>query len=284
MLENQVSSTAMLVNQLRAEHQAAAFGPRILVDPVAVAFGKQFEGASPLAAYRTLSKPSLDMLQSTLVLRSRWTEEVLCEVAGQEYCQYALLGAGFDTFAYRQPAWAHEISIFEIDHPMTQAAKRQVLKSAGYSIPTNVHFCQIDFQQMSLHNALAATPFRFDVPTVFSWLGVTQYITHAAFRATLEFVLSLPSPSTIVFSFIATDDVLSEVDRQMGVNIERPVAASGEPWISRYTPDDLQQSLRDMGFSTVDYLCPEIAQARYFRNRHDELRAPRVEQLMRATI
>lgn len=284
MWDHQPSSTAIFVNQLRAEHQLADAEPKILVDPVVVDFARLFQNATALDAFAEMSQASLDMLRSTLVCRSRFVEDTLRDFAAQEFCQYGLLGAGFDTFAYRRPAWAEEIPIFEIDHPMTQAAKRAVLEDAGCQIPPNVHFCQIDFQTQTLREALSPTPFAFDTPTVFSWMGVTQYITHAAFRATLDFVLSLPRSTTIVFSFIATDDVLNEDDRAMVVDIEGPVAVEGEPWISRYNPIQLKTLLCDMGFSDVFHLAPETAQEQYFGTRTDRLEAPRVEQLIRATV
>ena len=284
MRDHQASSTAIFVNQLRAEHQLTDAAPKILVDPVVVAFAKQFDKSSALDAFAGLSQASLDMLRSTLVCRSRFVEDTLCDFAARESCQYGLIGAGFDTFAYRQPVWAQTMPIFEIDHPMTQAAKRNVLQDAGCQIPRNLHFCQIDFRTQSLWEALSTTPFAFDIPTVFSWMGVTQYIPHAAFRATLEFVLSLSRSTTIVFSFIATDDVLNDEDRAMVRNIEGPVAVEGEPWISRYHPEQLMSLLFEMGFSTVYHLTPEIAHSRYFGPRNDRLAAPRVEQLIGATV
>jgi len=81
-----------------------------------------------------------------------------------------------------------------------------------------------------------------------------------------------------------SDSYLSEEDSQLIAEFERPAAARGEPFLSRFDPDELQQLLRDMGFSSVYHLSPEVAQERYFVDRDDGLSAIRAEQLMRATV
>ena len=284
MHKKQVSSTAILTNEVRASHQSTASYPKVLADPVAVEFSKHFEGSPALAAFSMLSKPLLAVLESALVLRNRYAEDVFQEVASRANCQYAILGAGFDTFAFRQPDWAAKTPIIEIDHPTTQDAKREILVETGYSLPENLILCPIDFRTTSLHDALSATSFDFEVPTVFSWLGVTQYIAQDAIRSTLEFVLTLPASTTIVLSFIPPGSMLSDEDRGYVETFEIPAAAKGEPFISRFQPKELQDSIREMGFSEVYHLTPEVAQERYFMNRDDNLKAPVLEQLIRATV
>jgi methyltransferase (TIGR00027 family) len=284
MDRREVSSTAILTNEIRASHQTTASEPKILTDPVAIEFSKQFAGSSALTAFRMLPQSLLTVIESALVLRSRYSEDVLEEISSQGDCQYVILGAGFDTFAYRQPAWAMEIPIFEIDHPTTQEAKREIIEEAGYTLPANLNFCPIDFGTTSLHDALSETSFSFEVPSVFSWLGVTQYVTDDAIRSTLEFVLTLPASTTIVLSFIPPGSILSEEDRKHIETFEKPAAARGEPFVSRFEPEDLQSLIRGMGFSDVYHLTPSAAQELYFLLRDDGLRAPELEQLIKATV
>jgi methyltransferase (TIGR00027 family) len=284
MAEKQTSSTAIFTTMLRAVHQTTDSEPKILIDPVSVILAKQFEGSAAWAAFGTLPQPLLRMTRAALVLRNRFAEDVLQEVVSDGKGQYVILGAGFDTFAYRQPPWAQKLPIFEVDHPVTQESKRTVLTDAKISIPENLHFCPIDFQQTSLQGALAETPFELDVPSVFSWLGVTQYITQTAIQSTLEFIHSLPRSSTVVFSFLPTDKVLGEEDRHVLAEIDRLATARGEPFVSRFDPEDLQQLLRDIGFESIYHLLPEVTQERYFMDRADGLTAVKGEQLMRATV
>jgi O-methyltransferase involved in polyketide biosynthesis len=159
-----------------------------------------------------------------------------------------------------------------------------VLDEANISIPDNLHFCLTDFQRESLADDLAKTSFDFNTPSVFSWLGVTQYLSDAAIRSTRQFIQSLPQSSTVVFSFLPTDISLPEGDRHLLTEIDRLATASGDPFLSRFTPEDIQQLLRTMGFGSVYHLLPEEAQERYFKNRADELVPIRAEQLIRATL
>ncbi len=284
MTEKQTSNTAIFTAMLRALHQTCDSEPKVLVDPVSVIFARQFEASAAWATYSALPNTMLRQGRSSISLRNRYAEDVLQEVTGQGKCQYVILGAGFDTFAYRQPTWAHMTSIFEIDHPATQKTKRKVLIDAEISIPENLYFCPLDFQKISLRTALAESSFEFDVPAVFSWLGVTQYLTHSAILETLSFIQSLPRLSTAVFSFLPTDEVLDEEDIQLIADIDRRASDGGEPFISRFDPQALQLLLHDIGFKTVYHLRPEVAQERYFMDRTDGLKASSVEQLMRATV
>lgn len=109
--------------------------------------------------------------------------------------QYVMLGAGLDTFAYRQPPWANGLRIFEVDYPATQRWKRRRLAEAGITVPSNLRFVAVNFEKEALATALSRAGVDPAAPAFFSMLGVSQYLTEAAFDETLRFVLSMPSPS-----------------------------------------------------------------------------------------
>jgi methyltransferase (TIGR00027 family) len=201
---------------------------------------------------------------------------------GRGLSQYLILGAGLDTFAYRQPNWAKAITIFEIDHPATQRHKRERLAKSGIAPPDNLSFVPVDFETTSLRDALRATHFAFDRATFCSWLGVTQYLTMAAIEAMLDFILSLAPASEIVLSFVLPQDSLSGIEADAVATAAAKSAEVGEPWLSRFDPSDLALLLRRIGFSEVVHLTPEEAYKRYLRDRRDGLAARRGEQLMRA--
>ena len=101
--------------------------------------------------------------------------------------QYLSLGAGYDTFPYRQPAWAGTLRIFEVDQSPTQQEKRAKLHAAGIPIPPNVEFVPVDFEVTSLSDGLHASSFDFSQPTFISWLGVMVYLSQAAAAAVFRF-------------------------------------------------------------------------------------------------
>jgi methyltransferase (TIGR00027 family) len=284
MREGQRSRTAVLPAVLRAAHQTLDGDPKILLDHIAGGLVEALLRDDPQAAPDELQTPLMKRLRAVFVVRSRYAEDVLEEVSRRGVGQYVILGAGLDTFAYRQPPWARGIRVFEVDHPATQEWKCQLLRRAGIQAPEHLRFCPIDFETTSLPEALRAVSFDLRTPTFFSWLGVTQYLTEAAIALTLEFVLSLPSGSGIVFSFLVPEDLLETNLRQELTSIAETAASSGEPWITRLEPTVLRRRLVQMGFSSVYHLTPESADEHYFHGRSDGLRAPLGEQLMRAIV
>src|SRR5262249_22024613 len=144
--------------------------------------------------------------RSHVVLRSRVAEDRLADAVARGVRQYVVLGAGFDTFAYRQPDWASGLRIFEVDHPESQAAKFAALASAGVTVPRNVTFVPVDFERESLAHALSAARFDAARPAFVSWLGVMVYVDAAAAASVFRMVASLPASSEIVFTFAPRRD------------------------------------------------------------------------------
>src|SRR5262245_12649952 len=186
---------------MRAIHQTDDDEPKILSDSIAPRLvdttGGDDEWLAPI-----LGHPFAKQWRAGFLIRNRYAEDCLAECVDRGAEQYAIIGAGLDTFAFRQPPWARSLRIYEIDHPATQRRKRERLAAARIGVPSNVEFVPTDFEGNSLGDAVRAGDFDLDAKTFCSWLGVTQYLTPDAIRATLEFVLSLPPSSEIVFSFI----------------------------------------------------------------------------------
>jgi len=215
-----------------------------------------------------LDAPGARALRSHVVLRSRYAEDRLAEAVQRGLRQFLVLGAGFDTFAYRQPAWAHDLRIFEVDQPASQQAKRARLEASGLAIPSNLTFVAADFEHRTLHDILVDGGVDISQPTFISWLGVTVYLTEPAIDAVFRFVASLPASSEIVFTFYSKDPG--------GLRpLEERVAELGEPFKTWFEPADLDAKLRGFGFSEVTFLMPEQAAARYFPEpRPDNLPPP----------
>ncbi|HEU0054704.1 MAG TPA: class I SAM-dependent methyltransferase, partial [Longimicrobium sp.] len=196
------SKTAHGVAVLRAAHLVIDGEPPVLNDTVAARlFGGDVE-AKIRARADEMQTPESRGLRSAVVLRSRFAEDTLRDAVEDGVEQYVLLGAGVDTFAYRQPSWARGLTIIEVDHPASQAGKRAALAGAGIEIPPNVRFADIDFERETLAHGLARRGVDTAKRTFFSWLGVMQYLTREAIEATLRTVLSFPKGSAVVSTFV----------------------------------------------------------------------------------
>ncbi len=282
MEQTQRSRTIEIPAIMRALHQTADDDPKILTDPIASRLIDVDDDRGWLAAL--LNHPFAKQWRAGFALRARYAEDCLAEGVQQGARQYVILGAGLDSFAYRQPPWAGSLRIYEVDHPITQQWKRDRLRAADIAIPSNLTFVPTDFESASIPEALGAARFVFGSQTLCSWMGVTQYLTLDALEAMFRFVLSLPPSSEIVFSFILPQEEVSGVEAEALMIAARRAGQVGEPWLSRFRADELALKLRSMGFSQIFHLTPEEAGRRYFRNRKDGLKERRGEQLMRAIV
>lgn len=277
------SDTAVLTATLRAAHQLIDDDPRIVDDPIAVGLVEDASCEHIRARRAALFSPALMVPRAAVLLRSRYAEDLLAQAVERGVGQFVILGAGLDTFAYRQPAFARRLQIYEIDHPATQAWKRGRLAAVGIAAPDNLHWAPIDFERHTLTAVLREAGFDTSLPAFFSWLGVTQYLTLPAIDATLKVVAALPSPSTIVLSFMLPDTDLPSEEAAAARAVAKDAASTGEPWLTRIRPQELAVRLSQLGFRDVVHLTPDEANARYFAGRRDGLRAPHVAQLMSAT-
>jgi methyltransferase (TIGR00027 family) len=190
-------------------------------------------------------------LRFFLAARSRRAEDELAAAVAAGVGQYVVLGAGLDTFAYRNPHPPDRLRVFEVDHPATQAWKRERLAAAGVEPPASLTYVPVDFETQTLPERLAASGFRMDAPAYFSWLGVTMYLARATVLGTFGFVASRPEGSSITFDYLIPPSSLSLVGRVFMHLRAWRVALAGEPWRSYFAPDELAGELRAMGFTRV---------------------------------
>lgn len=270
-LEGKPSRTALRVAMLRAVHQLLD-DPLVLDDPIALpVLGQEMEADLREDPF-LYNDPMSRSLRGSVVVRSRFAEDELARAVAGGVRQYVVLGAGLDTFAYRNPFEAAGLRVFEIDHPSTQRWKRDCLQDAGIAIPENLTFAPIDFEQGTLAQGLADVGFRADLPTCFSWLGVTMYLTESAIMDTLGFVASLPKHSSISFDFRVPLSLLDPIQRVMAEVMAQGAATLGEPWISNFDPAWLCQQVLGLGFSEAQTFEPDELNRRYLHQRKDGLR------------
>jgi methyltransferase (TIGR00027 family) len=206
-----------------------------------------------------------------VVVRTRHAEDALEAAVQRGVRQYVLIGAGFDSFLVRQPLFARDIEVFEIDHPATQAMKRRRLEACGAAIPPNVRFVPADLATEPLASVLARCGFSRTVPAFFSWLGVTIYLTRETNLATLAGIAESSAPdSEVVFTYIdqrALEDGSSDTMGRM----RAARAAENEPWVSGFDPATLADDMRVLGLELVEDLGSSGLSERYLAGRTDGL-------------
>ncbi len=116
--------------------------------------------------------------------------------------QYVILGAGMDTFAFREGEFLAKHQVFEVDHPLTQKDKIERITRAGWSVPDNLTFVPVDFTKDNLAERLTASGFDPSAKSFFSWLGVTYYLSTEAIDTMLAALSELCADgSTLVFDY-----------------------------------------------------------------------------------
>ena len=265
------SRTAHVVALSRAAHQLFDL-PRVFEDPVAVSIVGPKDIAELRAAESRFKHRYSRYLRAFLVARSRLAEDALGEAVARGVRQYVVLGAGLDTFAYRNPHAATGLRVFEVDHPATQEWKRRLISQAHLKAPGSLVYVPVNLESEQLAERLVANGFRTAEPAFFSWLGVTMYLSQEAIQETLRFVVKAPISSAIVFDYV-TAPPRWDLLRRWGMKVlMRRVAAAGEPWQTFFSPEQLHGELRRLGFATVrDFGRAEI-NTRYFEHAGARLR------------
>lgn len=253
------SRTALATALMRAAH--TRLDPHPLIDDP---WGDRLVPEAVRAAIMDQS-----MLQSraypNVITRTRYAEDALRRSLDHGVVQYVLIGAGFDSFVLRRPAFSAQLQIFEIDFPSTQALKLERIAECGITLPGPAHFIAADLSQESVAAALARAPYRTDRLTFFSWLGVTMYLTREANLATLKSVAGCAPPgSELVFTYL--DERLFQARSEAFRELERRVASVGEPFLSGFKPAALGADLAECGLELVEDLSGAEVAARYDRD------------------
>jgi methyltransferase (TIGR00027 family) len=207
-----------------------------------------------------------------MAARSRYAEDLLAGAAQAGVEQYAILGAGLDTFALRNPFPA--LRVFEVDFPATQEWKRSMLVDAGFAAPANLTFVPLDFEHKTLADGLAESGFDANSPAFFGWLGVVPYLTLDAFRSTLAAIARLPAGTGVAFDYALSPELFSPDRRKVFDALAERVAAAGEPFKLFFTPEQLENELRSAGFARIEQADSDQLNERYFRGRADGLALP----------
>src|SRR5271154_2276578 len=284
MIEARPSRTALRVAMRRAAHQLFD-SPKVLDDPIAMPI------IGPRAAEK-LKTESPDAfgkfglgLRAFMVARSRYAEDALARSVARGAAQYVILGAGLDTFAYRNPYAESALHIFEVDFPATQEWKRRNLKEAGIAIPPSVTYAPVDFEHQTLAEGLRLAGFDATKPAFFSWLGVTMYLTDEAIASTFSLIASAPPGGGVAFDYAVPLRSLSWMGRIAMRAMMRRGAAAGEPFVTFFEPGTLKARLLGIGFHGIEDLGADEINARYFTGRSDKLRVVgRLGRLMSAEL
>jgi methyltransferase (TIGR00027 family) len=261
------SRTAVLTAVARALH--AEEPSPVLSDQLALALAGKDADALIATLRAELPEQALLEFARWVAVRARVPEDLVERAAAEGVPQYVILGAGLDSFAYRRGDLLDWLRVFEVDHPGSQEWKRRRLEELEIGTPPNLVFAPVDFEHQTLRDCLETAGFDFGAPAIFSWIGVTMYLTLDAIRSTLATVVSCPASTQIALTYNLPRTELTGIALQTSKTVARITEAMGEPIITRLTPAEAEQLLRESGFTDVAHIGSDEARDLYFADRPD---------------
>jgi methyltransferase (TIGR00027 family) len=219
--------------------------------------------------------------RAAVCTRSRYAEDRL---AAGAFTQYVILGAGLDSFAWRRPDLLGSLTVFEVDHPASQAWKLERVRELGLPLSDSQVFVPVDFEVGSVQDVLGPAGFDWAQPAMFCWTGVAPYLTAQAIESTLRTIAAAAPGSEVVFSYLAEDAALDDAGTEYA-RIYTPIAASvGEPLQPGWPVSEIERLISRCGLKVVDHPARADLQRRYFAGRTDGLRPYTFETLVAARV
>lgn len=272
------SVTALLAAAARAAHLIVDQAPPLFADTAAYAllgeYAEEFVGHH--RAYG--DHPLLAGARVGVTTRSRYTEARLASADG--IGQYVILGAGLDSYAHRG---GEGIRVFEVDHPSTQRWKRARVADAGLATG-NVTYVPVDLETEPLADALVEHGFDPSRPAMFSWLGVTMYLTREAITETLTTIAAFAPGTEIVLDTMLPAERRDEAG-QLYIDLLAPAFAErGEALRTFLTPEEVAAVLAECGYTTLDQAGQRASVDASLWDRADALRPAELSSLTHARL
>lgn len=242
--------TAVRTALWRALHVELDPPPHVLDDVVGL---KLVQPESDWRSRGDMHPEGTRSFRASIVARARFLDDLVVERAAAGVRQYVILGAGLDSFAQRHPEVG--VDVFEIDQPGTQEWKRRRLAEEGY--PIGQRFVPVDFESgQSWWETLQANGFDASAPAVVSSTGVSMYLTREATEAVLRHVAALAHGSALAMTFMLPLELLDAAEGPMLAGVEAQARASGTPFISHYSPDEMVAMCESAGFTSARVIVP----------------------------
>ena len=257
----------------RALESAQPEGRRLFHDPFAAMFVRGHLRRVVQCSANPILGPLLQRIidcfwpgaRSSGVARTRLIDDWIIASIANGAQQLVLLGAGFDSRAWRMPVLAG-LPTFEVNHSTTATEKHRLVVAVAAERPDVVSVA-LDFDRDLLPDALAAAGFDPRRHATVVWEGVTNYLTAEAVRSVLGWVGNLAADSTLIFTYVHRGVLADPTSFKGAEKILRTVASAGEPWTFGFVPETLPQCLRAHGLRLVEDLSADDYRARYFGSK-----------------
>ena len=264
------SMTAAIMAFHRALEMTLPPDQRICHDPLAVSFlpvewAQLLGNREQLLAFMAEKARQFPGVNGAIVARVRFIDDAVTAMLADGLRQLVILGAGYDTRAYRLDGLETPTIVFELDDPVTQADKRAKLESAVGGLPGHVRFVPLDFTTDPLDERLAEAGYDPHQTSLFILEGLVPYLSREAFTAILS-VIAQPAAVRrgVVFDYLPPSVVDGTCPWEEGKNMFREVRSHGERFRLGFENDALERLLTEKGFTVLDNINAPDLRRRYF--------------------
>jgi methyltransferase (TIGR00027 family) len=255
MKASRSSKTAAQMALSRALETRAPAGARICEDPLAERF---LDRRYKLLLARPVRGGVAWLIERLfpghhhyVLARTRTFDDFLSEQLAAGARQLVILGAGYDSRAYRFASQLRDVAVFEVDHPATSRAKRAKLEAILGAVPAHVRFVPVDFNRDRLDQRLVDSGYRADLRSIFLWEGTVPYLTADAVDDTLRFVAASASGSKLIFDYVLRSVLDGTCDLRGAATEHSRMRRTPEPFVFGIAADDVTRFLTERGFTDV---------------------------------
>ena len=290
MKTQEASNSAAIIAAHRAFDSAKPVAERICYDP----YAKQFAGPSftvigemdmPAETALELFNALVPGFHEFFLARTRYIDDILKECIADGLEQLVILGAGYDSRAYRFKEIKEQAIVFEVDHPATQQVKMERVKDTFGELPGHVHYIPVDFQKENLADHLSVHGYDRNKKTFFIWEGVTMYIEADAVDAVLDYISSDSGPgSSVIFDFTTPDVITGDCERPEAKAWLKRSHEKGEPLMFGVATNALKDFLAARGFREVNFIGRDFFNNTYFKGIHSEREVTPILLIAYATV
>ena len=290
MKSQEPSRSAGIIAAHRAIESSRDESQRICYDPFARNFlpaGFTVIGPHDISEQDALAlfKAIVPGFHEFFIARTRYIDDHLQACIDKGLEQLVILGAGYDSRAYRFDALVHQIKVFEVDHPATQEAKKTKVLERLKALPAHVSYIPVDFIKEDFQTGLFANGYDRQLKTLFIWEGVTMYVDSDTVEKTLDFIANnVGNGSSLIFDYTYPEVLAGTFERKEAKEWLRITQNSDEPLVFGISQDNIESFLATRGFSNVVSVSSEYFNAAYFTGVNQDRESTPVLSIAQAQI
>ncbi|MCK9150829.1 SAM-dependent methyltransferase [Methanobacterium alcaliphilum] len=253
----------------KSENERICYDPYAIhfISPEIIKFGKEHPEEAKLKVEQM--EQFLPGLSSSIIARVRYFDDFVEKSIKDGLEQLVILGAGYDTRAYRIDGLKEKINVFEVDHPNTQSFKIKKIKEIFGSTPKNVTYVPVDFESEELGERLLKEDYDPFKKTLFIMEGLIMYIPEDAVEKTLSFIVKNSyNDSSLIFDYYPESVIDGTCNMEIGNNIRNYLFQMGEPLQFGIAEGRIEEFLKNRGFSQVRNISSEDYKNEYFNDKN----------------